>query len=357
MGTISARARADGTIAYRAEVVIRLEGKRHKFTATFDRESAAKKWIVRKEKEVRQPGFQRKRPSTTVSDAIDHYTADASRIGRTKAQVLRALKADSIADMDCRDVGTEALVDLARRLSRERTPQTVGNYMSHLSGLFSVARPAWGHELNQVAMQEAMVVCKRIGLITRSRKRNRRPTLDEMSALMAYFKRSPVRSIPMHTICAFALYSTRRQDEITRLRRADHDPQHGLILVRDMKHPGEKDGNDVWCELPPEAARILGTRQGEIFFPYSSDSISARFTRACKVLGIEDLRFHDLRHEGVSRLAEVGRTVPQIASVSGHRDWKSLQRYSHLRAVGDKWAGWEWLDRIAPPARKAEDGD
>jgi integrase len=84
-------------------------------------------------------------------------------------------------------------------------------------------------------------------------------------------------------------------------------------------------------------------------FPFSPDAVSAAFTRTCKVLGIEDLHFHDLRHEGVSRLFEMGRTIPQAASVSGHRSWSSLQRYAHLRATGDKWAGWEWVDKLAPP--------
>ena len=66
----------------------------------------------------------------------------------------------------------------------------------------------------------------------------------------------------------------------------------------------------------------------------------AAFTRACKVLGIEDLHFHDLRHEGVSRLFELGKTIPQVACFSGHRSWQSLQRYAHIRESGDKYAEW-----------------
>ena len=66
-------------------------------------------------------------------------------------------------------------------------------------------------------------------------------------------------------------------------------------------------------------------------------AISASFTRACALLGIEDLHFRDLHHEGISRLFEMGRTIPQAASVSGHRSWASLQRYSHIRATGDKF--------------------
>ena len=61
-----------------------------------------------------------------------------------------------------------------------------------------------------------------------------------------------------------------------------------------------------------------------------SKSISASFTRACKLLGIEDLRFHDLRHEGATRLAEDGLTVPQMQQITLHQSWKTLQRYVNL---------------------------
>jgi integrase len=79
-------------------------------------------------------------------------------------------------------------------------------------------------------------------------------------------------------------------------------------------------------------------------FPFSAESISAAFTRACQLLGIENLHFHDLRHEGISLLFEMGKTIPQAAAVSGHRSWTSLQRYSHIRQMGDKFAGWKWLE-------------
>jgi integrase len=96
--------------------------------------------------------------------------------------------------------------------------------------------------------------------------------------------------------------------------------------------------------LPPEASAIIDSmpRTDVRIFPYNSDSIGTAFTRACKILGIAGLRFHDLRHEGVSRLFEIGKTIPQAAAVSGHRTWQSLKRYSHLRQTGDKYASWKW---------------
>jgi pimeloyl-ACP methyl ester carboxylesterase len=99
---------------------------------------------------------------------------------------------------------------------------------------------------------------------------------------------------------------------------------------------------------PPEAVAIIESvpKWDERIFPYVSESIGTSFTRACKLLGITGLHFHDLRHEGVSLLFEKGATIPQAATVSGHRTWQSLKRYSHLRQVGDKYAGWKW-HRIA----------
>src|SRR5215475_6719922 len=92
---------------------------------------------------------------------------------------------------------------------------------------------------------------------------------------------------------------------------------------------------------------------GERIFPYSTDAISAAFTRTCRFLGIEDLRFHDLRHKETSRLFEMGKTITQAAAVSGHRSWTSLKRYTHIRQTGDKYKDWKWLS-IAMTKENAE---
>jgi integrase len=81
-------------------------------------------------------------------------------------------------------------------------------------------------------------------------------------------------------------------------------------------------------------------------FPYNSGSISMSWAKACKFLEIEDLHFHDLRHDGVSRLFEMDWDIPGVASVSGHRDWNSMRRYTHLRGRGDHYTGWDWLNKI-----------
>lgn len=51
-----------------------------------------------------------------------------------------------------------------------------------------------------------------------------------------------------------------------------------------------------------------------------------KLTRRAK---LDDLHFHDLRHEAISRFFEKGLTVPEVASISGHRDIRMLLRYAH----------------------------
>lgn len=84
-----------------------------------------------------------------------------------------------------------------------------------------------------------------------------------------------------------------------------------------MKHPGAKIGNDVWCTLLPEARSIIEgmPRDEERIFPYNPDTISKNFTDAYKLLGMEDLHFHDLRHERISRLFEMGWDILRAATV------------------------------------------
>lgn len=81
------------------------------------------------------------------------------------------------------------------------------------------------------------------------------------------------------------------------------------------------------------------------------DSIAFAFRDARGLLQIDDLRFHDLRHEGISRLFEIGLNIPHVATVSGHRSWQNLKRYTHIRQSGDKYEGWKWLDAVTQPLR------
>lgn len=357
MGTITRRPRKDGSTAYMAQVRLKREGRViFDRTRSFDREQAAKAWIARTEKEMARPGAieaeRSRKNGATVAELIDRYLATSRKeIGKTKAQVLAAIRGHEIGQTPAQDLTRQDLVDYAAWLGQGRKPQTVQNYLSHLSAVLRVARTGFGVEIDRDLMADARDAARDLGLVARSQHRDRRPTLEEIDRLMAHFTdRSQRRNaLPMHRVIAFAIFSTRRQEEITRITWRDLEP--GRVLVRDMKNPGEKAGNHVWCELVPEAEAVARAmpQVSERIFPFTVDAVSAGFTRACKLLGIEDLHFHDLRHEGVSRLFEMGWTIPKVAGVSGHRSWQSLQRYAHLRETGDRWAEWPWLAGVTAP--------
>lgn len=355
MATIQKRKRKDGTTAYLAQIFVKRKGEApYREARTFDRRSTAKAWADKRTREIKNhdgDAVTFKNRGSTLADAVQRYTDENQRqIGRTKTQVLRTILDFDISDMLCSEIKSHHLVAFARELSQDRSPATVNNYMSHLSAVFAIGKPAWGLALDHQAMKDAQMVCGRLGVIGKARKRDRRPTLDELDALLKHFERShklKPKSMPMHKVIGFALFSTRRQEEITRIRWDGLDLEGGRVLISDMKHPGDKIGNDVWCDLPAPACAIAASmpRTADEVFPYNARTISALFTRACKLLEIEDLRFHDLRHEGITRLFEMGLSIPHVAAVSGHRSWQSLQRYTHIRQVGDKYDGWKYLQK------------
>ena len=347
MGSIVTRKRKDGSIAYRVQIRIKRGGKVvHTETETFDREQAAKAWEKKRETELAVPGALVKQDDPLLADVIDQYNLDKLRPhGKTKDQVLRTIKASSLGTLRCSEIKSHTLVEYLQGLKSQ--PQTRGNYLSHLSSVFSVARPAWGYPLDKQACDDARVVADKLGLISKSKQRTRRPTLAELDKLMAHYavyEKKRVDAIPMTGLILFSIYSTRRQDETCRMTWEDLNREQSEMIVRDMKNPGEKIGNDVTTVLPPEALQLILQRSGTKgrIWPYNSESVSASFTRACQLLGIEDLHFHDLRHEGISRLFELGWNIPRVACVSGHRSWKSLQRYTHLKQSGDKFKDWKW---------------
>ncbi|WP_348945270.1 site-specific integrase [Chitinibacter sp. FCG-7] len=141
--------------------------------------------------------------------------------------------------------------------------------------------------------------------------------------------------IPIDDIVRFAIATGMRQGEIVGLRWEDLNETDRTILIRDRKDPQVKLGNNQTVPLLGESFEIIQAQPiiDDRIFPYHGDSVRSRFERLCLLAGIVDLTFHDLRHEGISRLFEQGYQIQEVALVSGHRSWKNLARYTQLRAV------------------------
>lgn len=361
MGTITVRKAKNGEKRYTAQIRLRRNGAIvYQESQTFERRQVAKAWLSRRETELAdvevKSGFFQE--GEALKSLIERYLKEVEKIrpiGRTKQATLTWISKSWLGEVQDRDITSQLLVKYAQwRMSDEGggvQGQTVSNDLAHLGAVLSVAKPAWGNPIDPHAMPDARKVLRKLGVDARSRERQRRPTLNELDKLLTHFSEMYIRrpsSIPMPKVIAFALFSTRRQDEITRIRWDDLDVENHRVLVRDMKNPGQKIGNNVWCDLPDEAWTLLQSmpkREQEIF-PYNGRTVSSAFTKACKVLAIEDLHFHDLRHEGVSRLFEMDWDIPRVSAVSGHRDWTSMRRYTHMRGRGDPYLNWAWLDKI-----------
>jgi len=131
----------------------------------------------------------------------------------------------------------------------------------------------------------------------------------------------------------FALATARRESEITRLRWDALRPDVGTAFLDDVKHPRHKTGNRKEFRMTPEAWDIINRqpRTSERVFPYNPKSIGTAFSNTCSVLGIPNLRFHDLRHEATSRLFELGYAIHEVAQFTLHESWATLKRYTHLK--------------------------
>lgn len=142
MGTIIGRTRKDGSKAFTARIVIKKGGAIvHGEAETFDRKQAANAWIVKREAELKKPGGLERREDPTLSAAIDRYIVESKNVVLgTKAQVLRTIKTSDLGELKCSDITSQALVSFAKQLTQNIEPQTCGNYFSHLSNIFTVAR-------------------------------------------------------------------------------------------------------------------------------------------------------------------------------------------------------------------------
>lgn len=277
--------------------------------------------------------------SVTISQVLDahleHLDGRSSRGNKNKgeAELLRR----HFGTLPLLDLDFAALVQFCRTRVRVDgvTPTTLHHNIGFLSGAVSTA--VLELDVPKSFAGELAVWRKgldRAGMISPSKHRDRRPTTEELALLREYFtQRFSDFKLPYLDLLEFAVETAMRLGEIVALRWSDYDPETGVILIRQRKHPTEKRYNDQRVPLLGDAQAVLERRPrvGELVFPYITESVGNGFRRACEALGIEDLHFHDLRHEGISRLFERGYQIQEVALVSGHRDWESLKRYANLR--------------------------
>jgi integrase len=345
LATIIARRRKDGTRSYRATIrIMRGNTVLHRETRTFRDKLAAQQWSRHREAVLKQDGVGEKaaaslkaKDAVLVSSLIDRYIAEFYSIKQwsaAKTYFLGDLK-KRLGHWDATSITAEAVIEHVRqRLLNGVKPSTAYMDLKWLRMVLKIARGAWGHPVQLDALNHGLHTALHLELVSESTRRDRRPTEEELTRLRDHFDPSNRQSrIPMREVIDFAIASTRRLGEIFRLRWNDIDRQSMTVIVRDMKSPKGSKGNDVVVKLSREALAIIDQqpRIDERVFPFNPETAQGSFARGCQRLGIEDLHFHDLRHEGVSRLFETGYQIHEVAQFSGHLDWGTLRRYTNLR--------------------------
>jgi integrase len=290
---------------------------------TFRRRKDGEEWALEMERNIDRNGSSKPRALQkvrTFGDLIDLHDQDMREVGnpprRSKAAVLEALKV-SLGAVKLPQLNRERLIEFGRNRAKEGAgPATLAIDISFIRTIVSHAAAVHGVEVSAEEVRLARIALSYLDLVGKGIERDRRPTQDEINELIEYFETNPRQVIPMGRIVRYAIATTMRQEEISRPEWPDVDMKKRLVLLRDRKDPRHK--------------RIITRGQGRIF-PHNHRSISAAFTRACDELKIEDLHFHDLRHEGTSRLFEAGLTIEKVALVTGHKDWRMLRRYTNLK--------------------------
>lgn len=330
-----------------------------KQSRTFEKKTDAEKWARDIENQIDRGIFvpREEAEKTSLADALDRYLREVTPNKKgayqeaylVKAWLKDPLASRMLAALRSSDFAAWRDVHLAEGLSQ----QTVRHKLNLISGVFTTAAQEWGIPVaNPIANIRKPAVAK---------ARDRRLMGDEEKLLLeaiasagAKDKEGNDRSNPwIQPVVRFALETGMRQGEILGLEWRHVD------LKRCTAHlPETKNGTARTVPLSSTALAILEDIprpiKGGKVFPTSESAFKQAWQKAVRrarkayekdrlAAGIsekaiqedpllQDLHFHDLRHEATSRLFEKGLDVMEVASITGHKTLQMLKRYTHLKA-------------------------
>ncbi|MNZ67559.1 hypothetical protein D3C78_858130 [compost metagenome] len=156
---------------------------------------------------------------------------------------------------------------------------------------------------------------RKLGMVAKRAERDRRPTKAELDRLLEHFFEMQQRrpsSINMPKVLAFARFSSRRQEEITRIRWEDLDERRQAVLVRDMKNPGQKVGNDMWCTCQTKVGPFsIACRAAALkFFPTTGIRSLLHGPGQANSWELRICTSMICATDGISRLFEMGWDIP-----------------------------------------------
>ncbi len=295
-------------------------------TRTWRTKAEAQAWARQVENEMDRGVFvsRKEAENTPLAEALDRYAKEVSarKKGAVQEQsIINKLLESTLADTFLASIqGKDIAKYRDTMLADGYSPITVRRRLSLLSHLFTIAGKEWG--MAGLANPVQMVSVQKP-----NNARDRRFVGDEEKRLWAAAQEY---GEPLPSIIRFAMETAMRRGEIVAMLWRHVDLRACVLLV-----PDSKSGDPRRVPLSSRALAVLAHLPRRVdgqVWGIRADSITQAFDRACRRAAIEDLRFHDLRHEATSRLFEKGLNPMQVAAITGHKTLQMLKRYTHLRA-------------------------
>lgn len=297
-------------------------------TKSFEQLKDAERWATLRERELDllvSQGLQGVPPcALTLAELLARYRRDilpTKRSADREAFMVRAFerlplsarRADSLNVADFRQYRDHRLKSVA--------PATVCRELGVIQHAYEVARRDWGYSGLSNPVKDVPKP-----RLPRGRTRRLAPSEEAALRLAATTSRNKL----LLPIMELALETSMRLGEIVSL-----EWQHVSLSHRIVTLPMTKNGKERTVPLSQAATGIL---QGLSPMPYgrvfctTTEAVKRAWIRLTRRATINDLHFHDLRHEAISRLVERGFDLHEVMMFSGHTDHRMLLRYTHLSA-------------------------
>jgi integrase len=291
-------------------------------TRSFTHKADAEAWARKTEREIDTGEIRAASnllKSVTVGDLLCRYRGEVlpkKKGARVEAYIVARFLRHRMSSRALSFFGSKEVSQYRDERLQEVKGSTVSRELAVLRHCFEVARREWGLPIKQnpvvdVTMPEA------------AKPRTRRATETELRAL-----RSSCTHQTLWQVITIAIETGMRRGEIVNVHWDHVDWELSTLHI-----PTTKNGHPRTIPLTETAIETLQAmpKTDDRVFPMSGNAVRLAWERLKKKAGIEDLRFHDLRHEAVSRFFEMGLSVPEVALISGHRDLRMLHRYTHLK--------------------------
>jgi integrase len=289
---------------------------------SFNTKADAVKWARHTESQLDLGTLAPKEAMPPLMRIVARYLAEVTPTKKGSKQELnrgRQIARTSLGSMQLDKITSEAVSKYRDGRLCEVSNNTVRLELAFISVVFEQCAKEWSYKvINPV---------KQIRIPKPGKPRQRRLRPGEEEALLASCAASSATYL--HSRVVLAIETGMRFGELVSITWNNVD-----LAARTIHLPDTKNGHP---RTVPLSTRALGAiravpsgYEGRVFTG-KPGSIRAAFGAALKRSGVgSDLRFHDLRHEAVTRLFEKGLNPIEVGMISGHRSMSMLQRYTHL---------------------------